>query len=776
MRRWVLLSAVFFLCGVHPSALAQPLVDTCALVLEIAVRDVQNALPLENAIAQLNGDQWAYTDAEGRCRFRVCPGSQVLLISHVGCPQKHVVWEMYRDTVFSVDMAHAHRNLVQVVVAERRDTRPGVDAETPAWKTAPDLDLGRRLERSAAGVQLIQTGAAPSKPVLQGLTGNRLLVLHEGVRISGQQWGFDHAPELDPVFAKEVRVLYGSEALWYGPEALGGALWISRGPIRSAQGTEGQVLQSLYTNGWGGKTAFQTDFRAPNSSGFWHRLGWRFGASAWGAGDARAADYLLSNTGKRGLDVHWGMDWIRADGTRQFEVFYDRFQEEFGLLYAAQVGSLTDLERAIEADRPLYIAPFSYAIQAPRQAVVHELLRASGNVHLDARTTLFAEYSRQVNFRDEYDVASVLQPSDLRYAITTHLPEIGVEGRWETSARTLVWKSKIAGLVQANTYQGRFFLPNFQRNGWSAVQSLAWNSAGSTQLNLLLRWDFDDFAVYQNPDGSVQRLDSRFNGPSFSLSRLRSNAQRGTSNRWTVGSVFRPPHVHERYSRGVHHGQLSYEEGDPNLGPERSWEVSWARTSNRALDQGAHRVTLQAYARFVEGYIQIRPTAPILTIRGAYPAFVYDQTQALLLGVDGRYEREYGSGWSAFLHGSLLIPIDASRQTGLFYMPPVRLGWGGSKVWGAHKGEAEAVWTHRAYFAPGEPVDYAPPPPGYVLLRLDYAFRPAPAWELGVRLDNALNTAYRDYLDRFRYFADAPGFNLALRLRYSWDSSRSKNF
>ena len=691
---------VFLLWGLHRPTLAQPSVDTCSLVLEIVIRDVQSALPLENAIAQLNGDQWAYTDAEGRCRFRVCPGSQVLIVSHVGCPQKQFVWEMNRDTAWVVQMDHSHSNLVLVVVTERRETRPGSDAETPAWKAAPDLDLGRRLERSGAGVQLIQTGAAPAKPVLQGFTGNRLLVLHEGVRISGQQWGFDHAPELDPVFAKEVRVLYGSEALWYGPEALGGAIWIARGPIRSTQGVEGQVLQSLYSNGWGAKTAFQTEFRAPTSSGLWHRLGWRLGASAWGAGDAQASDYLLSNTGKRGLDLHWGMDWIRPDGSRQVEVFYDRFQEEFGLLYAAQVGSLTDLERAIEADRPLYIAPFSYSIDAPRQEVVHELFKASGTIRLHERTTLFAEYSRQVNFRDEFDVASVLEPSDLRYAITTHLPEMGVEGRWTATQRTYVWKSKVAGLVQANTYQGRFFLPNFQRNGLSAVQSLEWSSGGATQGTALFRWDVDDFAVYQNLNGTVQRLNSRFNGPSFSLSRLKSNTERGTSTRWTLGSVFRPPHVHERYSRGVHHGQLSYEVGDPNLGPERSWELSWTRTRERGKGPGSYRWTLQPYARFVDGFIQIQPTEPILTIRGAYPAFEYDQTQALVLGVDGRYERVFAGGWSSWVNCNLLIPNDLSRGTGLFYMPPMRLGLGATRVWGRHSAQSEAVWTHRAYFAP----------------------------------------------------------------------------
>jgi iron complex outermembrane receptor protein len=39
---------------------------------------------------------------------------------------------------------------------------------------------------------------------------------------------------------------------------------------------------------------------------------------------------------------------------------------------------------------------------------------------------------------------------------------------------------------------------------------------------------------------------------------------------------------------------------------------------------------------------------------------------------------------------------------------------------------------------------------------------------LGLNVSNALNTTYRDYLNRLRYYADDPGRNVMLRLKYEF--------
>ena len=66
-------------------------------------------------------------------------------------------------------------------------------------------------------------------------------------------------------------------------------------------------------------------------------------------------------------------------------------------------------------------------------------------------------------------------------------------------------------------------------------------------------------------------------------------------------------------------------------------------------------------------------------------------------------------------------------------------------------------------------LDFTTPPPTYHLLGISAsAARPLGKGELrvGLRGSNLFNTAYRDYLDRFRYYADARGIDIALWITY----------
>jgi iron complex outermembrane receptor protein len=61
--------------------------------------------------------------------------------------------------------------------------------------------------------------------------------------------------------------------------------------------------------------------------------------------------------------------------------------------------------------------------------------------------------------------------------------------------------------------------------------------------------------------------------------------------------------------------------------------------------------------------------------------------------------------------------------------------------------------------------DYSPPPAGYFLLEANWGMS-VKAFDIGISVNNALNQAYRDYLNRFRYYADDQGINVSLRLSY----------
>lgn len=85
-------------------------------------------------------------------------------------------------------------------------------------------------------------------------------------------------------------------------------------------------------------------------------------------------------------------------------MFFSSFDAEIAILRSAHIGSLTDLERAIGSEQPLFIEDFSYDINNPYQAVNHKLLKANGHIEVSDLGQFSVQYGMQVNSRQEYDI------------------------------------------------------------------------------------------------------------------------------------------------------------------------------------------------------------------------------------------------------------------------------------------------------------------------------------------------------------------------------------
>ena len=109
--------------------------------------------------------------------------------------------------------------------------------------------LGTMLER-VSGVSSIQTGGTVSKPVIHGMYGNRILLVNNGARLTGQQWGADHAPEVDKNSSTKIEVVKGAEAVRYGSDALGGIVVMEQDMLPYNQKhTHGRLLSMYGSNG-----------------------------------------------------------------------------------------------------------------------------------------------------------------------------------------------------------------------------------------------------------------------------------------------------------------------------------------------------------------------------------------------------------------------------------------------------------------------------------------------------------------------------------------------
>ncbi|HYH57558.1 MAG TPA: TonB-dependent receptor plug domain-containing protein, partial [Anseongella sp.] len=249
--------------------------------------------------------------------------------------------------------------------------------------------------RSVPGVTMFQTGASIAKPVVQGMHSNRILILNNGIRQEGQQWGSEHAPEIDPFTATRISVLKGAAAIRFGPDAIGGVVVVEPPEFTKAPELQGELNIAGSANGRSGVLSGTVSGGAQGLPG----LGWRLQGTLKRAGNFRTADYFLENTGVKELNFSAAAGYARE--RLYAELYFSRFDTDLGIFAGAHIGNLSDLEARIRNGRPGTDGEFFYDIGQPRQRVFHNLLKLKGRYSFSEGTKLNVQYGLQFNRRRE---------------------------------------------------------------------------------------------------------------------------------------------------------------------------------------------------------------------------------------------------------------------------------------------------------------------------------------------------------------------------------------
>ena len=140
---------------------------------------------------------------------------------------------MQFDRAITVRLEHHAEELKQAeVVRERPDENVGM-SRAVVDRADMERAAGRSLAEMVAsvpGVTVLRSGPVIAKPVVQGLSGNRVLTLNQGVRQEDQQWGGEHAPDLDPFSTDRIELVKGAASVQYGSDALGGVCLLYTSP------------------------------------------------------------------------------------------------------------------------------------------------------------------------------------------------------------------------------------------------------------------------------------------------------------------------------------------------------------------------------------------------------------------------------------------------------------------------------------------------------------------------------------------------------------------
>ncbi len=750
----------------------------CDLLLQGVVWSAESGQPLPYATIRIvDIGRGAISDERGAFAIGdLCEDSTyMLLISHVECEHSTHVIRLVENKEFHF---YLHHRILSEVVVEERAMKPlpaqAVEVVGEALiAQRQGMSLGEVL-RQLPGMAVLNTGTTIAKPVIHGLHSNRIAIVSSGLALEGQQWGSEHAPEIDPFMAQRISVVKGAAGVRYGVGAMAGAIVLEPAPLRRQPGWSGWLYGGISTNGLGGTWAGAVDWKPKSSS-----LALRLQGTAKRSGNLRTPDYWLGNTGAAELNFSLLSEW--KTGSWRQEVGLSRFAQRIGILRAAHIGNLTDLQRAIESPIPLNNDDrFTYAIDRPFQRIQHYTMRYRATRALSDHWRFSSQYALQFNLREEYDIvrrtSSAANKPQQRFRIWTHT----LDAYWEHAPRGH-WEGSLGlqGIYQYNLVGRGGLIPDYRNIGGSLWVLERWRHYPKPwEVELGLRYDYRRTAA--STTGRLYDVDTtvHFGGWSGNIGVVRRIGQHG---RWTLntGHAWRPPHVNELFARGVHHGAGTYEEGRSDLRPEKAWNTNMSI----AYERGHGAITGTIFRNQVRNFIYLDPQRTlVLTSRGAFPAYFYAQADAVLYGADVSATIPLIGSLAVEARASLLrayrTTADSIEQMGgrdwLPLMPADRFQYG-------------LYWKHRR--------DDAPAPPAYVRLSANTVLhqrripiqgllKEAPptftVWsmeagysfplrkhssqylETGLTARNLTQTRYREYLNFFRFFTDEPGLNASL--------------
>ncbi len=713
------------------------------------------------------------TDAEGRYRLENLPADSVAVeVRYVGFETvRRTVWlEAGREHVLDLALRPDRVMLEEVVVTESEVRQLSARTQSASVLTPRELaqmrgqTLGETLD-GLPGMATLSTGPSIAKPVMRGLHSERVVVFNAGVPQEGQQWGGEHAPEIDPFTPARIELVRGVAGVEYGVGAIGGVIRIEPRELPETPGVGGEVQVNAFSNNRQGAASALVEGATARVRG----LGWRVQGSLRRAGDARAPAYGLVNTGffeRNGL-VALGLHRSRFG----IDVQASQFKTTLGIFKGAHIGNAEDLRRVFENGEPFVKGPFSYHIEAPRQEITHSLLSVRTHLRTRAGDRLDVDYGFQRNRRQEFDThyrGQTLAEGRLAFDLTlvSHTFDVRLQHR---PVGPFVGSVGLSGMNQSNANgEAGQLIPNFRALTGGVYAREAY-VRGPLTLEAGARYDYRRLQAYPREEGRFVRTVTTYGAFTAAFGALWRFAP-AWSVAANVGTAWRPPSVNELYSFGVHHGTAQFEVGDPGLRRERSLGLdATVRHESRHV-----RFEASAFATGFDGYLYLFPdTVLVTTFRGAFPRYQHLQADARLHGVDGQIEVRPLRWLSLQVTAGLVRADDLERDVPLYGMPSDRASLAATgqlpRLGAFREGAltAEARFVRQQNRVP-EGADFAPPPPGYRLFDLSLSGLLHVAGTpvtVSAGVENVLDTAYRDYLSRFRYFADNPGRSVTVRLR-----------
>ncbi len=785
-----------------PDPGASPPPPACAGALDGHVVDASTHEEVAGAIVTLDGEVVATTDESGRFALvGLCAGTHVLVVERDDYARGEQAVAV-ADRAASVEIELTALASELIVIEDAAPPAIDMRATTVVSGEALARTRGRALAEALAevpGVAQLRSASGMAKPIVRGQFGRRLLLLVDGVRHRAQEWGLDHAPEVDPFVAGAITVVRGAAGVRYGPDAIGGAVLVDPPALPHDPGVAGELHLIGATNGHGGSGAARVQAAPRRIPG----LAWQLEGTYKRLAAPRTPDYALDNTGAAEWSAGATAGYQRGDA--DFHLSYRRYQADLGVCSCLRIESADDFYAQLERDEPLGVERFraDFEIERPYQAVAHDLAVARAHWHPAGVGGVTLTYALQYDHREEFDVVrDATAGPQFDFRLTTHDADASFEHNpvHLSDHVHLHGDAGVVGMVQFHGFSGLPLVPDHR--AWSAgayaIERLVGHDfeveAGVRYDALartasIARQDFlrlvrsDQLAADACGGGEPDPVEcaSTFHTLSASLGGL-YQLTRAWAVKADVSTASRPPNPDEQYLNGTSPTFPVVGLGKPDLGPETT--VSASVTTTYRGDRVAAEAS--AFANRIADYIELAPALdadgePIfdVLIRGTFPRFVTRPVDAAFWGADAGITARVAPGLELAGQVAVVRAKDLDDDGYLAFVPPDRVRgearYARADVLGLR---AASVAVSGSYVARQRRfdvnADLAPPPAGYFLLGAEVGVEDevgphtVKASLVGTNLTDA---RYRDYTSLLRYFADQPGWQLVLRLSVHFDAT-----
>jgi iron complex outermembrane receptor protein len=695
-----------------------------------AVNNAENMAPLEQVSIYISElEKGTATDEDGRYELKDLPrGSFILVVSSIGFETfSKTINISSGENIINVSLTSSAIEMEEVIVStpfhklQSENVMKVERANMKDLKTMGAVTLSDGIT-NIAGVENVSTGVGIGKPVIRGLSANRVLVYTQGVRLENQQFGDEHGLGINGAGLESVEVIKGPASLLYGSDAMGGVLYFNPEKFSPANKTEGDLNLNYFTNTQG----LSADAGLKTSG---EKLKFLVRGSYASHIDYRTGNNeRLTNSRFKELDLKTGVGYQST--SFKTELRYNFNTSDLGI--PEEIGEQTKTRSP----------------ELPNQEINNHILSSKSKVFFENSSlegTLGYVFNNRKEFEDDQNNAALeMHLATFNYNLQYEMPKWG-------KLETIVG---LQGMRQTNKNFGEEqLIPDAKTNDIGVLATSHIHFKDESGMQLGIRFDHRNINGDINispPESSLnENLDRNFNSINAAVG-YKFNLSKKSIARMNLATGFRAPNLAELTSNGVHEGTNRYEIGNPNLENEQNVQTDISlEYKNKHIE-----FFVNGFYNAIKDFIFIEPNGEVI---GEDDVFVYQQENAELYGGEiGFHLHPHPLDW---LHFESSFETVIGKQKNGTYLPlipanslvnTIRVESKTAQNW---LNNGYAYITLKSVFDQDNVGDFENPTKGYNLVNLGFggnvlAFNTP--FEVRLSAQNIFDKTYISHLSRLK--------------------------